>query len=130
MTVEEFFENLVALGFLPDLRDTRGTYRYDIVGAGRWLVIVCDGVVQIEKESEGAATEVDCTLIFDAPDFIDVALARRNAVTALMQGRIVFRGSIHHLPNQLPILESMLPQLGESPTRRVAQTGTHPEAAR
>ena len=57
----------------------------------------------------------------DAADFIDVLMGRRDAVTALMQGRLAYRGPIHHLFNQTHIF-----RLGE----RLVHEAEHAQAGR
>jgi putative sterol carrier protein len=101
MTVHDVFSRLAAARFVPELRGIDATYGFDINGAGRWRVIIHDGSVQVE---EGAG-EADGTLICDAADFIELVDGRRKAVTAMMQGRLAYRGPIEHLVNQTILLE-------------------------
>lgn len=114
MTVHDVFSRLAAARFLPDLRGVNATYCYDIKGAGKWRAIVRDGTVEVEEGVGGVDCDVDCTLICDAPDFVDIVAGRRKTITALMQGRLTYRGSIEHLLHQVTILGLDQARAGEA----------------
>jgi putative sterol carrier protein len=113
MTSQEFFSRLGRLGTVPDLAGVRATYRYEIYGAGVWRVIVQGGRIEV-AQGRGRA---DGTLFADASDFSEIVSGRRNLVTALMQARVSFEGSVEHLVKQPVLLglKDALEKLGGEP---------------
>jgi putative sterol carrier protein len=102
MTIEQFFARLAQARVVPELRSVTASYLYDIEGTGQWRVAVNRGAVEVDAGG-GAA---DCTISAEADDFLDVVLGRRNPTTALMQGRVRFRGPIALLLNQPPLFRA------------------------
>ena len=110
MTPQQYFSRLAAEGFVPTLQGVRATVGFQIQDAGEWRVRVDNGAIEIE-EGPGAA---DGTLRSDTADFVDVVLGRRHALTALMQGRLSYRGPIVHLIHLSELL-ALGPVLAETP---------------
>jgi putative sterol carrier protein len=74
----------------PALRGVHGTFRFEIDDAGVFRVVVDDGNVR-GVEGDGPA---DVVLGCSEPDFVDLMEGRRNAFTALLQGRLRASGNV------------------------------------
>lgn len=74
----------------PRLKGIRGSYRFDVEGAGSWHATVADGTVKV---TEGAAA-ADCVIRCDEADFVRIARGEQNLLTAAMQGRVQIEGDM------------------------------------
>jgi putative sterol carrier protein len=95
MTVQDVFARIAAVGRVPTLSGVTASCRFDIAGAGSWLLTVRDGTVDARR---GAQAKAECTIAVDEADFLEIIAGRRNTTTAIMQGRVVFRGDVQNLP--------------------------------
>src|SRR5262249_37291367 len=99
-TIERFFESAAVRGSSdPMLRHATGTCRFDIVGAGSWLVRADHGAVSVSVAL--GPTPADSVLTASESDFIRMARGEQNPLTAFMQGRLQVTG-------QLPLAERFL----------------------
>lgn len=89
-TAKEFFADLAArtAGGSERMRGLTATYRFDVEGAGSWLVKVDDGAVSVD-EGDGVA---DC--IISAPEdlFLRIVRGEQNPMGAFLMGRIQVDG--------------------------------------
>ena len=88
-TVSEFFENLKTV----DASKTAGmsnSYQFDIDPAGRWLVKVDDGSIDV---SEGSG-DADCTISTSEENFMKIVNGEQNATTAYMTGKLKIKGDM------------------------------------
>jgi glycogen debranching enzyme len=89
-TTRDFFTAVAArhAGVTTSLRDAR--FRFDIEGAGSWLLEVADGNVSV---SEGGG-EADLVIRSEEDVFLAIVRREQNAETALMSGKITADGDI------------------------------------
>ena len=92
-TIERFFAGAaVRASSDPMLRRATGTCRFDIVGAGSWLVRADHGALSVNAATE--STLADCTLIATEDDFVRMARGEQNPLTSFMRGRLRMTGRI------------------------------------
>jgi putative sterol carrier protein len=89
-SAREFFEDLAArtAGGSERTRGLRATYRFDVDGAGSWLVAVDDGTVAV-SESDAAA---DCVISVSEDTLLRIVRGEQNAMGAFLMGRIQIEG--------------------------------------
>jgi putative sterol carrier protein len=88
-TATEFFERLKTI----DAGKTAGmhnSYNFDIEGAGRWLVKVDDGSIEV---TEGTG-EADCTISTSEESFMKIVSGEQNPTTAYMTGKLKIKGDM------------------------------------
>jgi putative sterol carrier protein len=88
-TVTEFFEGLKNV----DSARTAGmhnSYLFDIEGAGRWLVTVDDGSIEVAEGGDDA----DCTITTSEENFMKIVRGEQNPTTAYMTGKLKIGGDI------------------------------------
>ena len=89
-SAREFFEGL------PDrvahsasrTRGLRATYRFDVEGAGSWLVAVDDGAVSV-SETDAAA---DCVISAPEELFLRIVRGEQSPMGAFLMGKIRVEG--------------------------------------
>jgi ubiquinone biosynthesis protein UbiJ len=89
-SAREFFTALAERGFEPLLRDAKGTYSFEVEGAGIWHMTVDDGRLTVREGKEPA----DCTIALSEDDLVAAARGERNLLTLAMQGRLEIRGDL------------------------------------
>jgi putative sterol carrier protein len=94
MTAQDVFARLAANRTVPSLLGAHGSCRFEIEGAGVWRIDIRDGEVTVRRAGKQVA---DCSIACSESDFTEIAGGRRNAVTAIMQGRVVFKGDVQQL---------------------------------
>jgi putative sterol carrier protein len=89
-TIQQIIQNAKAKQFDERVKNIKGSYRFDIEGAGSYRLEVDHGQVTV-REGDGAA---DCVIICSVEDFVRVVEGQQNLLTAYMQGRVRFDGDI------------------------------------
>jgi len=84
----EIFERLGRRGYVPRLRGTSATMRFDIAGAGSWHVAIDDGAVTV-TEGGGPA---DCVLELEEETLRRMASGQQKPLIAFMQGLMTVQG--------------------------------------
>jgi putative sterol carrier protein len=89
-SAREFFDDLAArtAGGSERTRGLRATYRFDVDGAGSWLVAVDDGTVSV---SEGDA-DADCVIAVSEDMLLRIVRGQQNAMGAFLMGKIRVEG--------------------------------------
>ena len=89
-SARDFFEELATrtAGGSERTRGLRATYRFDVEGAGSWLVAVDDGTVSV---SEGDA-DADCVIAVPEKTLLRIVRGEQNAMGAFLMGKIQVEG--------------------------------------
>ena len=87
---KEFFETLETRVDPAKAAGLNASYRFDIDGAGSWLVEVDDGKVSV-SESEGDADTVIST---SSETFMKIANGEQNPTSAYMSGKLKVNGDM------------------------------------
>ena len=87
---KEFFETLQTRVDPAKAAGLNASYRFDIDGAGTWLVEVDDGKVSV-SESEGDADTVIST---SSETFMKIANGEQNPTSAYMSGKLKVNGDM------------------------------------
>src|SRR4051794_17396895 len=77
-------------GYDARLSGTRGTFRFDVTGAGTWRLLIEDGHFEV-LEGPGDA---DLVLASDERTFVRLVGGTQNLVTALLQGLVRTEGNL------------------------------------
>ena len=88
-SVSEFFESLKTVD-ASRTAGMRNSYRFDIEGAGQWLVKVEDGSIDV---SEGTG-DADCTIAANEENFMKIVNGEQNATSAYMTGKLKIKGDM------------------------------------
>jgi putative sterol carrier protein len=89
-SVREFFDGIAARLDPDELRGTTATYRFDIEGAGSWVVDLDDGVATV---TEGDA-DADCVVTTSEAMFLQLLRGEGNATTMYMSGKLKVQGDL------------------------------------
>jgi putative sterol carrier protein len=89
-SVQGFFDGLAAGVDESKTAGMNNSYLFDIDGAGKWVVAVEDGKVNV-TEGEG---EADTTLIASEENFLSIARGELNPTTAYMTGKLKIKGDM------------------------------------
>jgi putative sterol carrier protein len=87
----EFFETLESRVDPAKAAGLTATYRFEIDGAGTWLVDVDDGKVSVSENGSG---EADCTISTTSETFMKIARGEQNPTGAYMSGKLKVRGDM------------------------------------
>jgi putative sterol carrier protein len=88
--VREFFESLPGRLDPEATRGQRATYRFEVDGAGNWIVAVDDGSVDV-REGDG---EADVTIAASEKTFLGLVRGEQSPVTAFMTGKVKVSGDM------------------------------------
>ena len=88
----EFFETLESRVDPAKAAGLTATYRFEIDGAGTWLVDVDDGKVSVTEN--GADVDADCTISTTSETFMKIARGEQNPTAAYMSGKLKVRGDM------------------------------------
>jgi putative sterol carrier protein len=86
----EFFETLETRVDSAKAAGLNASYRFEIDGAGTWLVEVDDGKVSV-SENEG---EADTTISTSTDTFMKIANGEQNPTSAYMSGKLKVKGDM------------------------------------
>jgi putative sterol carrier protein len=86
----EFFETLESRVDPAKAAGLTASYRFEIDGAGTWMVDVDNGKVSVTENGDDA----DCTIIASAETFTQIANGEANPTAAYMSGKLKVKGDI------------------------------------
>ncbi|MGZ3697249.1 MAG: SCP2 sterol-binding domain-containing protein [Bdellovibrionota bacterium] len=86
--MREFFTERLGRSSDPRFASLKGTFRFDVQGAGSWRLSVDHGELDLQESNEPA----DCLLQWSDKDLADILSGRRNFLTAFLQGRVRVQG--------------------------------------
>ena len=86
----EFFESLESRVDPAKAAGLTASYRFEIDGAGTWLVEVDDGKVSVTENGDDA----DTTISASAETFTKIANGEQNPTSAYMSGKLKVKGDI------------------------------------
>ena len=89
-SAREFFESLPSRADASKTAGMSNSYLFDIEGAGKWLVSVEDGAVDV-REGEGDA---DATITASEENFQKIVSGEQNPTTAYMTGKLKIKGDM------------------------------------
>ncbi|MDQ2910543.1 MAG: SCP2 sterol-binding domain-containing protein [Actinomycetota bacterium] len=87
---KEFFETLETRVDPAKAAGLNASYRFEIDGAGTWLVEVDDGKVSV-SENDG---EADTIISTSAETFMQIAKGEQNPTSAYMSGKLKVNGDM------------------------------------
>jgi putative sterol carrier protein len=71
-------------------RSVKGSYLFDIEGAGSWRIDVDHGKIRVTEGATGA----DCVVRTGIPEFVRIANGEMNLLTAFMRGQVEVEGDL------------------------------------
>ena len=90
-SVNEFFDGLSSRVDESKTAGMTNTYRFDIDGAGSWIVDVQDGKVTVTQDGDA---EPDCTISTSEETFQKLVNGELNPTTAYMTGKLKIKGDM------------------------------------
>ena len=87
---KEFFESLETRVDPAKAAGLNASYRFDIDGAGSWLVEVDDGKVSVTEDGG----EADTIISTSAETFMKIAGGEQNPTSAYMSGKLKVKGDM------------------------------------
>ena len=90
-SVSEFFEGLSSRVDESKTAGLTNTYRFDIEGAGSWVVDVQDGKVAVTQDGDA---EPNCTITTSEEVFQKLVNGELNPTTAYMTGKLKIKGDM------------------------------------
>jgi putative sterol carrier protein len=87
---KEFFETLETRVDPAKAAGLNASYRFDIDGAGSWLVEVDDGKVSVSEDGGDADTIISTS----AETFMKIAGGEQNPTSAYMSGKLKVKGDL------------------------------------
>lgn len=90
MDAKKFFGEEIAKKDHSRTKGMNATYKFDVTGAGTWIVTVADGTVTVQ-EGDG---EAKCTVIIGADDFDQLTDGKLNPQMAFMSGKLKIQGDM------------------------------------
>ena len=90
-SVSEFFESLPTRADESKIAGMNNTYRFDIDGAGSWVVDVRDGNVTVTQDGDA---EPDTTISTSEDTFQKLVSGEQNPTTAYMTGKVKIKGDM------------------------------------
>jgi putative sterol carrier protein len=101
-SARELFARVGPEGHEPRFAGTHATVRFDVRGAGSWLLRIDDGNYSIQEGSGNA----DLVVASDEEDFANVMEGRHNFITAALQNRLEASGDLGLLVKFQAVLRS------------------------
>ena len=89
-TVREFFATLETRTDASGASEITNSYRFDVDGAGTWIVDVVDGRVRVRETEE----EADVTIATSEDNFMAIVRGEQNPMTAYMTGKLKVKGDL------------------------------------
>ena len=90
-SVSEFFETLPTRADESKIAGMNNTYRFDVDGAGSWVVDVRDGKVTVTQDGEA---DPDTTISTSEDTFQKLVSGEQNPTTAYMTGKVKIKGDM------------------------------------
>ena len=89
-TVREFFSGLSSRVDTSKTQGMNNSYLFDIDGAGKWVVDVRDGQVDVQEGGDSA----DVTISTNEESFQKIVAGELNPTSAYMTGKIKVKGDM------------------------------------
>jgi putative sterol carrier protein len=86
--VREFFESIPGRLNPDAIRGQHAVYRFDVEGAGTWIVAVVDGSVSVREGEEDA----DVVISASEDTFLKLVRREQSPITAFMTGKVKVSG--------------------------------------
>jgi len=90
-SVSQFFEELPSRVDESRTAGMNNTYRFDVDGAGSWIVDVQDGKVSVAQDGDA---EPDVTISSSEETFLKLVQGEQNPTTAYMTGKLKIKGDM------------------------------------
>lgn len=90
--IEKFFEQIISEHHSPCLKEISGTCRWDIQGAGNWLLEIEHGNLALVRG--GSQRKADTTIICSSEDFDLMIQHKLHPMVAFLQGRLTVSGDL------------------------------------
>jgi putative sterol carrier protein len=87
---KEFFDTLETRVDQSKAAGLTASYRFDVDGAGSWLVDVDEGKVTVTENGGDA----DCTITVGADNFMKIVNGEQNPTVAYMSGKLKVSGDL------------------------------------
>ena len=88
--VQEFFAGLPSRVDMSKTQGMNNSYLFDVDGAGKWLVDVRDGQVNVQEGGDSA----DVTISTNDENFQKIVSGELNPTSAYMTGKIKVKGDM------------------------------------
>ena len=89
-SAREFFDTLSARATGSGASEITNSYRFDVDGAGTWIVDVVDGRVRVQEGEQDA----DVTIATSEDNFMAIVRGDQNPMTAYMTGKLKVKGDL------------------------------------
>ena len=86
----EFFDTLPSRASGAGAAEITNSYRFDVDGAGTWIVDVVDGQVRVQEGEH----EADVTITSSEDNFMAIVRGEQNPMTAYMTGKLKVKGDL------------------------------------
>jgi hypothetical protein len=94
-SARDFFERWIPENLDGErLRGTDATYRFDVLGAGSWRVVVRDGELSVSESDAEAA----CVLRLSEDVLLKIVRGEQNSITAFLTGSLKVQGDLALAP--------------------------------
>jgi putative sterol carrier protein len=90
-SVSQFFESLSTRADESKIAGMNNTYRFDVDGAGSWVVDVRDGKVTVTPDGDA---DPDTTISTSEETFQKLVSGEQNPTTAYMTGKVKIKGDM------------------------------------
>jgi putative sterol carrier protein len=88
MTVRDYFTARLGRSYDPRLAEKSGSIRFEVDGAGSWILSVDHGQIQLEEGHK----PTDCLIRTDEATQLKIINGEENVLTSLLQGRVQVEG--------------------------------------
>ena len=89
-SVRDFFETLPSRADASGANEITNSYRFDVEGAGTWVVDVVDGRVRVQEGEQDA----DVTIATSEDTFMAIVRGDQNPMTAYMTAKLKVKGDL------------------------------------
>ncbi|RHY62481.1 hypothetical protein DYB34_006192 [Aphanomyces astaci] len=106
----------------------KGTIKFDVTGAGQWLIQVKASPSGVSKAS--ADDKADVTITISEPNFLLLIAEKLNPQTAFMQGKIKIKGNMGLASKLTAVIAAYKKKIASAPSTPAAAPATPPSAAK
>ncbi|RHY85969.1 hypothetical protein DYB35_010872, partial [Aphanomyces astaci] len=106
----------------------KGTIKFDVTGAGQWLIQVKASPSGVSKAS--ADDKADVTITISEPNFLLLIAEKLNPQTAFMQGKINIKGNMGLASKLTAVIAAYKKKIASAPSTPAAAPATPPSAAK
>jgi glycogen debranching enzyme len=89
-----FFEEIAARGYDPSLRGVKGTCRFEIAGAGTWVLSIQDAALTVTE----MPADAELVVTSDAQEFDRIVRGEVDPFIAALQGKLTISGHLALFP--------------------------------